>query len=274
MVSNNKAALVAVSALALTLCTAVVPAWAASLPYLLNGNGPFGTIDLSTGAFTSINGSTGGINETGLGESGGTLYLEANGLSGACLDTVNPTTGNLTPVGCSFPPFGDDFGSSSSGLFMVGFDANLYSVNPSSGAATNIGPLGIVLSGFRSLSVSTDSASLFFADLGNLYSVNTSTGAATLIGPTLDSSSVDQHFGALMFSSGTLFGGSQAQQIDTISTSNGHVLTETNITPAGSDPFGLAPPVSTPPPSVPEPATLALLGSGLFALSRGRLRRR
>ncbi|HLW77608.1 MAG TPA: hypothetical protein VKS01_11500, partial [Bryobacteraceae bacterium] len=113
------------------------------------------------------------------------------------------------------------------------------------------------------LSVSTDSSVLYLTNAGNLYTVDTTSGAAALVGQTIDGSSVDQHFAALMFLNGTLYGGSQNNQIDTIDTSNGSVLTETNITCSGCsiDPFGLAPLIPT-----PEPGTLTLWAGGIMVL--------
>ncbi len=230
--------------------------------YLLNGSGPFGTLDLGTGAFSNINSATGGVNEIGLGEFNGLLYLEANGLGGSELNSVDPATGNNTPIGAGLP-LGDDFGSTANGLFLVGTDANLYSVDPSSGAETKIGALGITLSGFRGLSVSIDSTALFFSDGGNLYTIDTTTGSATLVGQTIDGSSADQSYGGLMFLSGTLYGASQNNQIDTIDPATANVLTETNITCGGCtiEPFGLAPIIPT-----PEPGTLALWAGGIMVL--------
>jgi len=88
------------------------------------------------------------------------------------------STGGSSAANC------DDFGSTLTGLYAVDSSAKLWSINPSTGAATLIGPLGISPGGFGGLS--TNSSTLYFADGANLYTLDTSTGAATLVGGIWD----------------------------------------------------------------------------------------
>jgi hypothetical protein len=140
--------------------------------------GDFGTIDLNTGVFTALGNS--GQTLAGMAVENGMLYGSSYHTTGD-LFTINPANGSLTSIGTSNLDY-DDFGSTTSGLYAVGTDANLYSINATTGAPTLIGPTGLGLGSWRSLS--TNSSTLYFADGADLYTLNTTTGAATLVGDT------------------------------------------------------------------------------------------
>ena len=108
--------------------------------YEVTGNGLFGVVDLNTGVFTSV-GST-GLRLAGLGSYGGVIY--AGDDHGNTLYRVDTSTGALTAVGTG--NIGNGYaliGSTTSGLYALGWDDALYSINPATGAATETGPTGI-----------------------------------------------------------------------------------------------------------------------------------
>jgi len=144
-----------------------------------------GIVDLTNGQVTLL-----GTNEFGhgLAEINGTLYTTDD----------NTNLYSLSPIDCSPTMVGTGavavykIGSTASGLYGLDISTlNLYSINPTTGATTLLGPTGLTTVN-RGIGMSTGSATLYMAvgDLSlsgqpnMLYSVNTTTGAATLIGPT------------------------------------------------------------------------------------------
>ncbi len=119
------------------------------------------SISLTTGAATQIGSAPMGLNyEGGIAFSpGGTLYVENNvqQSSGCCspypspfvFETVDPTTGNTTPVSTS-TPFGDSYldamaFNAAGTLFIVVVDSDgfssLYTVDPTTGNVHSVGDL-------------------------------------------------------------------------------------------------------------------------------------
>src|SRR5262249_8706314 len=98
----------------------------------------FGVVNLTTGQYTFI-GST-GQTLAGLGNYGGVLYAGVN--TGTGFYQVNRANGSLTFIGNGSEPIVDT-GSTTSGVYELGFDDNLYSVNVATGALTLIGNTGI-----------------------------------------------------------------------------------------------------------------------------------
>ena len=230
----------------------------------------FGIQDLTNGTFTQL-GSNSGL--VGLGEVGGTLY----GALGDTLYTVDPANGDLTTVGSGSATF-EEFGSTTGGLFGLDYSMNLYSIDPTTGASTLIGPTGLSLPFHNGLSAG--SSTLYFAEEANqntgpaaLYSLNTLTGAATLIGSNSTTSAV---FGPV-FVDGVLYAAScgnepacgfapTSESIYTLDTTTGAAAfvaasTATNI------PDGMAP-VLTPEPS--SALLLAAAGTLIGVIARRR----
>ncbi len=233
-------------------------------------NGSFGVLDLNTGVFT-LDGNS-GLTLAGMAVQDGMLYGSSYHVSGSgTLYMINPANGAVTAIGSSTVDI-DDFGSTTSGLYMVGTNGNLYSVNSSNGAATLIGPTGFGPTGtpfgsWRSLS--TNASVLYFSNGDDLYTLNTTTGAATLIGGT-----GGPEEGALLFEGGTLYGGenSPSYGIDTLNVTTGAATFSASVSGTSNSFFALAPnplPISP----TPEPSSLALFGSGFFGLA-AMLRRR
>jgi hypothetical protein len=163
----------------------------------------WGTINLTTGAFSQTGNSGELITGIGVGP-GGLLY---GGLfSGTTLYQVDPANGSLTTVANSGSSY-DDMGSTTSGVYAFDSGANLYSVDTTTGATTLIGATGLSLGG--TTGTSTGSDTLYFVDgSGNLYSIDTTTAATTKVGNTGLTS-----IGAMVFENGTLYAGNNGSTV-------------------------------------------------------------
>lgn len=155
-------------------------AYAGPNAYLYTGNEYWGTINLTTGMFTVL-GNT-GVKLASTGEYKGTIY--GADLFGDTLYRVNLANGHLTAIGNGSISY-YDLGSTAIGLYGLGDNSDLYSINPATGATTLIGPTGVSLS---TTGMSNGPGGLYMTvDSGAdslLYRLNTSTGKATLIGNT------------------------------------------------------------------------------------------
>ena len=114
----------------------------------------------------------------------GTINLE-NG-SAIIIGTMG-NTGYMIGMGC-------DSAGNIFGIDII--EDNLYSINSTTGAATIIGSLGIVLDEFtQDLDYDKDNDVLYLAGRVNnvsaLYTINTSTGAATLVGPFMSGAKIE-----------------------------------------------------------------------------------
>ncbi|MBV9745139.1 MAG: PEP-CTERM sorting domain-containing protein [Acidobacteriia bacterium] len=248
----------------ITIVFLALGAKADTIAYVGASASAFGTIDLNTGAFTLINGNSPTVD--GFGALGGSLFASEafNGVAHGTLFQINPVTGTHTAVGSDTGLYYEDFGSTPTGLYAIGHDPtsrlepqNLYSINPLTGAATLIGPTGLI-TGQPYQALSTNSATLYFAQGSDLYTLNTNTGAATVVGPFGGFTAMD----ALLEEGGILYGGDNYHHaIDTIDPATG---TATVGPPSGVflDNFGLTYGLAPSPlaSSVPEPATFGLVG--------------
>jgi archaellum component FlaF (FlaF/FlaG flagellin family) len=197
----------------------------------------WGTIDLTTGAFSQT-GNTGEL-ITGLGVGpGGLLYGGLFG--GTTLYQVNPSNGSVTTVGTSGLSGYYDMGSTTSGVYAFDNSANVYSVNTTTGATTLVGSTGLSMSG--TTGTSTGSDTLYFIDgVGDLYSINTSTAAAAEIGSTGLTA-----VGAMVFENGTLYAGNNSPTLSiyTLDPTTGAATLVVDVTNASAAGFwGLAPSV-------------------------------
>ena len=200
--------------------------------YMNTSSGEFGTFDLATGVF-SVRGNSSAL--AGMAVVNGTLYGTSLFTGIGTLYTINPANGFLTTVGAVSGGY-DTFGATPSGLFAVGTDSNLYSLSPTTGAKTLIGPTGFTFaSEFRCLS--NNSGTLYFADGANLYTLNALTGAPTLVG-----NMGGPQMGALLQKSGVLYGGEDAPgfRIDTLNPNTGATTIGPTVTGTSSVFYGLA----------------------------------
>lgn len=248
----------------------VPSALADNTAYAGSSSGTFGTMDLSTAVFT-LEGNS-GQTLAGLAVADGTIFATSYHTASGTLFEVDPATGGLTSIGTAAGVDYDDFGSTTTGLYVVSFGStqNLYSINPTTGAATLIGPTGLGYGSWRGLS--TNSSTLYFADGPDLYTLSTTTGTATLVGAFGSSAEM----GVLLTEGGVLYGGDDTNNtVDTINTGTGAATV--GPTPSGSfggSFYGLAPSPVPGATVTPEPATLSLLGMGVSALALIRRRMR
>jgi hypothetical protein len=224
----------AISIFALTILCFSRLSIADNFAYMGVSGGNFGTVDLDTGVFSSLGNS--GQTLAGLAVANATLYGTSYHASGGTLFKVNTTNGALTTVGTSAVVY-DDFGYTSSGtMYAVGTDANLYTINASTGATTLIGPTGLGFGSWRSLSI--DTSLLYFADGVNLYTLNTATGASTLVG-----NMGGPQMGAILMEGGVVYGGEGTPdlRIDTLNTTTGAATLGPSLSGTTSGFYGFAP---------------------------------
>jgi hypothetical protein len=209
----------------------------------------FGIVDLTTGQFTLLGNA--GQTLAGLGNFGGNLYAGIN--TGTNFYQVNPANGSLTFIGNSGVSIVAT-GSTTTGVYELGFDDNLYSVNLTNGALTLIGNTGIPI--LSPVGMSANGPNLYINSQSSLYLVSTLTGAASLIGATGAA-----QFGTMVYIDGVYYAGTATDppyKVVTFDPNTGAVLTSQN---SNSDIFwGLAPIVT------PLPAALPLFVTGLGAL--------
>jgi hypothetical protein len=244
---------------------------------------------LAAGTMTPIGGVTPKFE--GLGQLNTTLYGEA----GDTLYKITDVSGTLTEflVGTAAPADHTtfvDFGSTTNGLFALGADGDLYSINKSTGAITTVGnaPLGSL--GLGTFTARTSSPSyglsvgggvLDFVDGSTLYTLSTITGHATSLGSI--TVTTDSEFGALMFENGKLYaytnndGHGSHTGVVTLAFTGGHwVPTEISQSTNNSEKSfgGLAPGFGFT--VLPEPGDWALMLFGVGAVGgalRGRRRK-
>ena len=124
--------------------------------------------------------------------------------------TVNLSTGTFTPIGAGLPEGTGSLVTGPGGnLLTIGeTSGDLYSINPVTGAVTDIGNTGLngATPGTGANTLGELNGVVYAQDLNNtLYSINTSTGVATRIGST--GMPGDPGCGAFPnFCDGTLFG--------------------------------------------------------------------
>lgn len=226
------------------------------IAFVTTNTSQMGTIDLNTGTESPLAANPPTV-FAGLGVSGNSLFGAEYQTANGGLWNVSQSNGSLSSVGNSGIDY-FDFGSTSAGLYAVDHALNLYSVDPATGSAASIGPLGIGLSGVSSaLSTSGSSSTLFFADGQSLYTVNTSDGHTTLVGNMGSSQML-----ALLLDGGVLYGVDFSNHADTIDQVTGSVTIGPGTGGLPGQIYGLAPDPQAAG-SAPEPANLLLVLVGL-----------
>lgn len=278
--------------------TAVAPAFADSVVYIVTGGQQFGTMDLNTGVFSQIGPNTPEA-EDGLapGPNGSLLTLTVSGN----LDSINPATGMTTKIGptglgdCTSPasPCGPNSADTLVGfggkLYATDVSNNLYLVNPTTGVAKLIGPTGIPPLPFKLQTTNPDGSidgidAAVFAANGKLYEtfdaiklyfspfkvtpviapdlwqINPDTGRAAEIGPTTLT------LGTAAEVDGTVYAfENMTNQVLTLDLSNGNTSAFSAYNPGVGLVLGASP--------VPEPSSLAFVFVAITVLGLWSVRR-
>lgn len=163
------------TSVACVLFSAAIAAYAAPTLWVSTGGAGLATVDVATGATSSIGNTSIALTDIAFSPSGD-LY----GISFSSLYKVNSSTGATTLVGGLGSVVGTAnalvFGSDGT-LYMAG--SSLYTVNMLTGAASAIGSIGFQSGG----DLAFIGGELFMASSGNqLISVDTTNGAGTVIG--------------------------------------------------------------------------------------------
>ncbi len=254
---------------------------ASPLVNVVTYGGQFGTLNVTTGAFTQIGPTTtdplGGLVH---GPNGSLLGVSFGGN----LDSVNPATGAVSVVGptglgpaLATAPFST--GALNGTVYETDGSNNLYAINTTTGIATKIGATGLpqcpsvtnpddigdeaLFSADGKLYLTFDAFDAVtnaIVDAPELYQLNPTTGAATLIGPTA--------FGldAGLDLNGTVYGFTSANTVLSLNLANGSTTFVTNYDAGALDITGAAA-------ATPEPASFGLAAIGIAAaLAAGRRR--
>jgi len=233
------------------------------------------TINPSNGAGTAI-GSIGFANVSAIAFApNGTLYgIGRNGDSDLALITINTSTGAGTQVALitSFSGNATDMAFRSDGvLFVYSGQQRVYTINTTTGVATQLGATGTT-GGGNAIAFSAG-GTLYHADDVSLHTVNQSSGSLT-VSTALNYSAFlsegDSRANGMKFnpSNGTLFASvtdGNTSWLGTINIGTG-VVTNLGTAPDGLDAIavvGSFPP--PPPPTTPAPSSLLLIGIGLLA---------
>lgn len=109
--------------------------------------------------------------------------------------SLDVTKGKFTRIGPDMPEGATGLALSSNGsLLTLGYSGMLYSIQPITGVATEVGPTGLIdcigppsspCGPTAADNIALLGSTLFVNDMGtNLYAIDPSTGKATLVGPT------------------------------------------------------------------------------------------
>ena len=144
----------------------------------------FGSINLITGVYTPINDQGGSVNWHSLAAIPSANLLYAVDLQGEQLVSVTPA-GTISVVGNTNQQI-VDLAYDPNHNVLYGVDlSRLFTINPSTGAATLVGSTG-VLAGAAGLAYDSGNNTLYLntagSSIGNFYTVNISTGQATFVG--------------------------------------------------------------------------------------------
>jgi len=163
-----------------------VPATASQI-YSVFYDNRFGTVNDSTGAFTSI-GTLPLAQSAGIAWDNGELFAQD---TQSDLVAIQPFSGVASVLGSSGLQLSSvGFAGGNNGLFEVDYLSNLYSINPNTGAAKLVGATGLgANNGSWDTSLSDDGANLYFTAGGagaidELYEINPATGVAKDLGST------------------------------------------------------------------------------------------
>ncbi len=219
-----------ITVIALTSILAFAPAASTqNTIYAMTVNGVFGSLNLTTGTFTQLGNA--GITPAGMAGLGGALYAM---YYGDCeLYQINPANGNINNQGCGSATYYES-GGTTTALYGVGDDRNLYFIDASNGATTLIGATGLPSGGLQTMS-SGGNGLYTTATLSSgtvLYSINTTTGASSVVGNT----GVTNNVSSCGFYHGQLYMVDEEGNLYSVNTSNAQA---TLIAGTGQDLWGL-----------------------------------
>jgi hypothetical protein len=249
---------------AIIVAGAVTPQMATAATIYVAGSGnEFGTLDLSTGGFTSIGtlNLPSGDQMFGMGfGSDGNLYgLDAQ-TPGAQLYQINTSNANVTAIGSPLALSAVGATADANGtMYVLSQDqsALFYTLNPPSTAINFVGSTGVL--GVGLVAVNGAGTQLFASTpdpnsntTTDLYSINPTTGAATLLGDT-----GGFVLGSGLFVQNTLYGFDTSGAIVTLDTTTG-AGTQVATYNLGDGDFISAAAVQVGQPTVPEPSSMAL----------------
>jgi hypothetical protein len=274
---HNRFCLGLLAAIALSIALGPCAAEAGTTVYVAGSGGEFGTIDLTTGAYTPIGTGT----FTGL-PSGDTMYAMGLGAGGylfgvdqeadAHLYRINVNTGAVTDlgaIGMSAEGGGADAGGK---LFLLDQSTNniFYTMNPPSTTTNAVGRTGILGNGLVAPNAAGTqvfaSAYINATTPDELASINPATGMATDLGSTGFSGVYDG-----LFVNGTLYGFTLNGAIITLDTSTGAgTKVATYSLPNGDYIDASAVMIQ----GVPEPSSLVLGLLGTVLAGSGLMRHR
>lgn len=251
----------------------------------LASSGQLYDFNSTSGAITAVGSES--IVMEGLGQIGTTVYGESAhqlySISSAGVETTIGSASGVTFV---------DFGSTTTGLYAISTTGDLYSIDKTSGVATEVGSglgLGTFASHLSTIGMSTGGGTLLFDDGTTMYSLNTTTGVATSVGTITGGPA---NYGALAFlsaaqtgSTAGLYGGSNKDNVHGASLHSalvsfnssyvGTLVAETTPNDTSHTAFwGMAPGFGVK--VVPEPSEWALMLVGVGAVGgalRGRRRK-
>jgi hypothetical protein len=231
----------------------------------------FGTVDLNTGAITTLDNE---YSYQHLAVNNSTLFTSNSGL----LYSVNTSSGSLTPLADDFGVHMVDIGSTTSGVYGVGYgtgdgssssDLGLYAISSLTGLANLVGLTGLASNTYMGLS--TNSSTLYFGDANSLYTIATTTGVAKLAGSFGGGANLYE-MGSMTMVGGILYGGDVDNgTIDTINPITGAATPG----PISGAIYGLVQdPLPSGGSSTPEPGSSSLLAAGVAGLMMAKRARR
>ena len=233
---------------------------AASTVYLGTDRGQFGTLNSLTGVFTEIKASGTGINGLAFDSLGNLDATDLGSAPNVGFYRVNVSTGALVFVANTTNISGNVAFTSSSvdGTLYLGDHVDLYTVNPTTAAATLLGPDHVPGHNPFNLGFGPDGI-LYGAYSGTLYKFDLANGNGTPIGP----------YGPTLFAlfpaDGILYGISNARNLYRIDTATGaSTLLKPIIGPANGNILGAAVAPAT---ASPEPATGILTAAAVALLA-------
>lgn len=211
---------------------AAAPAKAENFAFMLAANNDIGVLGLSSGSFKLCGNP--GVSLTGLGYGPGPVLFSAGRITSS-LYTINRTNGAATQVATSNITF-LDLGSTVGGhLYALDTSLGLYRVDPTTGAATLIGPTGLGTGG--TIAMSSGSRKLYMSQNDALYALNLKKGTAKLVG------NGTVPFGAIVRMANRWYGGSNdsSPSLYSISIANGADTLIAPLSGESSNFWGLAP---------------------------------